>query len=138
MIKLTNLSRKKIGAFIMTGAIVASSFSFSTSADAAGQSYASSSFGYGVYVGGGYGTTFSLDGTAHFEATHKAVYSGDASGVVYQIKSTDGTTVESNQEAGAITDKWVSVNGPEGKRKAYLRNMYNEATPQKASGDFKY
>lgn len=138
MKKLVKSSRKKLGTVLMAGAIVTSAFSFGTTADAASQSYASSSFGYGVYVGGGYGTNFNLDGTAHFTATHKAVYSGDASGVVYQIRTTSETVVKSNSEAGAITNKEVRVDGPTGTKKAYLRNMYNESTPQSASGTFGY
>lgn len=128
---------KKFGVVLMAGAIVSSGFAV-TKADAASKSYASSSFGYGVYIGGGHGTSFSNVSDPYFMATHRAVSSGNASGVIYQIRYTDGDVYKKNQQSGAISNKKVSFSGDMGTKKAYLRNMYNEATKQTANGTFYY
>jgi hypothetical protein len=130
-------SLKKMGTVLMAGTIM--TLSFGASADAASKSYASSEFGYGVYVGGGKGTSFTNVTDPYFKATHKAVSSGSASGVIYQIRYTGGDIYESNQQSGAISNKTVKVgSGNMGTKKAYLRNMYNESTKQTANGTFYY
>lgn len=129
---------RKFSIIAFSAGVLLSGFG-ATTADAAQRSYASPYFEYGVYLGGGNGVKFDLAGTQYFYATHSAVYSGHASGVIYQIRTTNGkTVVKRNQQSGAITNKKVSVNGPIGKHKAYLRNMYNTSTPQRASGIFYY
>lgn len=127
---------KGLGVVLMGGVILASSFG--STASAAKVSYASSSFTYGVYIGGGSGTTFKNVSNPYFFATHKAVNSGAASGVIYQIRYTDGKVYKSVQKSGALTEKNVEFTGDMGSKKAYLRNMYNESTPQRANGDFNY
>ena len=123
----------------MAGGIAIAGLSVSApAADAASQSYASSSFGYGVYIGGGSGKTFTNVSDPYFTATHKGVKSGSASGVIYQIRYTGGNVYKYSQQAGAITNKKVSFSGDLGSKKAYLRNMYNESTPQSASGKFNW
>ncbi|GLC90558.1 hypothetical protein [Lysinibacillus piscis] len=128
---------KKYSSIALIGGILFSGFG-ATTANAASTPYVSPYFDYGVYVGGGDGTDFNLNGTQYFIATHSAVYSGQPSGVIYQLKGLFGVVSTSNSQSGAITQKRVDVSGPTGSRKAYLRNMYELNTPQKASGSFNY
>ncbi|MBE2931967.1 hypothetical protein HPJ92_05300 [Anoxybacillus flavithermus] len=131
---------KKVKKFLAGGALSCALLMGSVSlVDAATYNYASNYFDYGVYLGGGYGQTFELDGKARFIGTQAPYYSNSACGVGYQIRSTDGTVLKVSWKYGAGSiDTGNDLNGYNGKKKAYLRNAYNESTPQTASGKFYY
>ncbi|RYL93913.1 hypothetical protein EWI07_07040 [Sporolactobacillus sp. THM7-4] len=127
--------------FLSVAVIVALLFVSAIQAHAASVYYSSSNFSYGVYLGGSNPTTFNLDGTAHFTTTQSAVYSGDPTGVKYQIRDNAWGTdpvYKSTSLYGQHSGYTVRVDGPTGYHNAYLRNAYSTDTPQKAHGYFSY
>lgn len=128
--------KKVITSSILSCAILVGAASVAGAAD---YNYDATHFTYGIYLGGGNGKTFKLGGRQWYSGTQKSYYSGGATGVGYQVRSTSGAVEKVSWKHGAGTiNTGTALNGPKGNKKGYLRNAYNEATPQTASGKFYY
>ncbi|MDF2858159.1 MAG: hypothetical protein K0Q87_4010, partial [Neobacillus sp.] len=124
MIILNKFLKGIIVPALFVGGITATSlFTSGEQAHAATVSYYSPGFVYGVYVGSS-STKFNLDGTAHFHIDEqRAVYSGDPTGVTYQIRDyhkvgdddilASNTLLDGNGD-GVVKDNTERLDGPTG------------------------